>query len=650
MGSLNKVIHINMSGATWPQIHRMVDAGHLPTVSKLVNAGCIGNLWAPAPLHRPVPAVSMATGVHPDQHKCWSGFMPDKDYGARPLRSDDIAAPMLWEIAAAQGARACAIGWPGTHPVHTSKSLLISDGFVIPRGAAFEDWPINPASVSDASLLDDLAEARLHPSEIEAEMIAPFLPDFAKIDQETDTRLSMFMQILSRAVSAHGAATWAAERQAWDMLTVHFDLIEHLSAAFLQYQAPRMGHVSQTDHALYGGVVDGAYHFMDMLLARYLELLPEGGHLILTSDHGFEVGAQRTRVAANIADQVTGLYRDFGVFLVHGPKAVPDGSVAGITLFDIAPTVLSLMGLKLPDGMPGKVAQGAFSEPLPATAYKDGKQKTAKEPPPLDPVWASKMMEEAAALGYLRIGKIPKDQLQSAVCFENRLHKAMALGARRQFAPAITALDAALELSPSSPRALPMKTRYALALGDIETAKESFAILQAADPFAAGNAALAGEIAAAQGDLAQALALFATASEDVPLGPAGVHHLVRIGHGQRRAGDPVAAEASFRAALKRRPDNADALRGLGQALEAQDRFGEAVTVLGQSLGQKFIQPEAQVVLARCHLAQADLDEAERAAQAALETLPEFEPAQQIIARVAKLRAKATIQSAKGARP
>ncbi len=63
--------------------------------------------------------------------------------------------------------------------------------------------------------------------------------------------------------------------------------------------------------------------------------------------------------------------------------------------------------------------------------------------------------------------------------------------------------------------------------------------------------------------------------------PSPVLPLVRKGLDQEARGELAAAEATYRSALEREPDHAEALVGLGRVLVEQDRFADAEAVLGK---------------------------------------------------------------------
>ena len=79
---------------------------------------------------------------------------------------------------------------------------------------------------------------------------------------------------------------------------------------------------------------------------------------MIVSDHGFESGNRRPRGPIEPAKW----HRPQGIFVLKGPGIRSDARIEGATLLDIAPTVLTLLGLPVGEDMEGKVILSAFDE------------------------------------------------------------------------------------------------------------------------------------------------------------------------------------------------------------------------------------------------------------------------------------------------
>lgn len=145
------------------------------------------------------------------------------------------------------------------------------------------------------NLRDQLAELRLHPGELDASAILPFVPQAAKVDQEWDKALSIVAKLLAENCCIHNAATWILQTQPWDFLAVYYNRIGHFSHAFMHCHPPRMEGVPEDKFDIYKDIVNGAYHFHDMCLNTLVELAGPEATVVICSDHGFHSDHLRPR-------------------------------------------------------------------------------------------------------------------------------------------------------------------------------------------------------------------------------------------------------------------------------------------------------------------------------------------------------------------
>lgn len=65
-----------------------------------------------------------------------------------------------------------------------------------------------PGSISPEALEDKLTSVRFSPQEWTGEELRLFVPEFSRIDQDTDKRLAQLAVILAEAASVQAAATF----------------------------------------------------------------------------------------------------------------------------------------------------------------------------------------------------------------------------------------------------------------------------------------------------------------------------------------------------------------------------------------------------------------------------------------------------------
>jgi len=118
--------------------------------------------------------------------------------------------------------------------------------------------------------------------------------------------------------------------------------------------------------------VDVYYGVVDRMLGQWMRRAKEyGATLIVHSDHGFKWGADRTCARSSL-NWATAAYwhRMNGVFAAWGARVHPSTERAKASIFDVAPTVLSLLDLPADRGMTGRAIVAAFDR-LAAPAKRD---------------------------------------------------------------------------------------------------------------------------------------------------------------------------------------------------------------------------------------------------------------------------------------
>jgi tetratricopeptide (TPR) repeat protein len=246
----------------------------------------------------------------------------------------------------------------------------------------------------------------MHPQELVGPMIEAFIPALEKVDQKKDRRLSMLVKIIAECVSIHSAATWLIENQPWDFFAVYYDAIDHFCHGFMKYHPPRQPWIAEADFELYSNVVSAAYKLHDQMLGRLLHLAGGDVNTILMSDHGFHPDHLRPRAIPDIPAGPAIEHSRYGIFVMAGPGIKKDDSLFGVSVLDLAPTLLTLYGLPVGDDMDGRVISDAFEarpEVKTIPSWEDVPGEDGRHPPHtrLDPVAAAEALEQLVALGYI---------------------------------------------------------------------------------------------------------------------------------------------------------------------------------------------------------------------------------------------------------
>ena len=402
-----RVLLIGWDAADWKVIHPLMDAGKMPNVQRLVERGAMAQISTLHPPLSPMLWTSIATGKRPFQHGIHGFSEPTPDgRGVQPVTNLSRKSKALWNILNQNDLRSVVIGWWPSHPAEPIKGVMVSDHYHRASGPLEKGWPLRANAVHPRELAGTLADLRMHPDLLTPEMVVPFIPLAAEIDQDNDKRLAGFLKTLAECMSVQSAAMWLMENQPWDFFAVYYEAIDHFCHGFMKYHPPRQSWIGERDFELYHNVVSMAYQFHDQMLGALVEKAGEDTTVILMSDHGFHPDHLRPASIPDIPAGPAIEHRDFGILAMSGPGIKEDELLHGPSVLDIAPTILTLYGLPVGEDMDGKVLTQAFAE-MPEVrlipSWEEVPGEDGRHPPHmrLDPVAAHEALEQMIALGYI---------------------------------------------------------------------------------------------------------------------------------------------------------------------------------------------------------------------------------------------------------
>lgn len=359
-----KVLLIGWDAADWKVIQPLIDSGEMPTLKKFIEEGVSGNIATMEPALSPMLWTSIATGKTPEQHGIHNFTEPNSESGGiRPITNKSRKAKAVWNILNQKGYKSNVISWWPSNPAEPINGVMVSNLFQKATGEPGDMKPLPKGTVHPKRLEQTVADLRVHPGELTEEHIAPFVPDFAKIAEGKHRRLESLGQILAETASVQSVATHIMENEEWDFMAVYFDGIDHFSHAFMNYHPPKVSpKMSDEAYNMYKHVVRGGYKFHDMMLERLLELAGPDTTVIINSDHGFHSDHLRPLKLPNEPAAPAYEHRDFGIFCINGPGIKKGEKIYGVSLLDIAPTILSLFDLPIGRDMKGKALVDAFDK------------------------------------------------------------------------------------------------------------------------------------------------------------------------------------------------------------------------------------------------------------------------------------------------
>ncbi len=354
----NKVLLLGWDAADWKIIGPLMAKGQMPALKKLIDNGVYGNMSTMNPPYSPMLWSTVATGKTPDKHGVL-GFIelhPEKQ-AIRPVTVTSRKSKALWNIFHHEGLKSNIVGWWPSFPAEPINGVVVSDKFQKNLKPDSRNKDLPEGTVHPKKMANELKELRFFPDEITEAHILPFIPKAAKMDMEdkpTKKRLNSFAKVLSENTSVHAAATRLMRTTEWDFMAVYYDMIDHFCHGFMKFHPPKLPQIPEKLYEYYNEVIVGAYRFQDMMLERMIDLADKDTIIIVMSDHGYESSNKRILKMPKYPAAPALEHRRFGMFVASGPGIKKNEKVYGLSLIDVAPTILHYYGLPIGKDMDGK--------------------------------------------------------------------------------------------------------------------------------------------------------------------------------------------------------------------------------------------------------------------------------------------------------
>ncbi|MEE8557628.1 MAG: alkaline phosphatase family protein [Myxococcota bacterium] len=431
-----RVLLLGLDGASWDRIDRGIEAGSLPTFTKLVAGGLRAPLRSVVPSYSPRIWTSIVTGVGPEVHGIedfyllqlprlgverlslrraadWAEEVLDSLGELRrvPVTSTLRRQKAIWNLADEAGLRSGVLGlWATWPPERLTHGFVASDHASLARRT---EW-LHRRKVS--GLEDEIAT---HPPELsdrlEGLQRSPDsvtrleLGQFMRVDDtvwrefESAERFSKGVKLSAfRSTHLNDAFFLGAAHQLWeeeqpDLLVVYAKAIDELSHFFYEAgvpEAPVLGWSAQ-EIRRYGRVVERTYAWTDRQIAPLVEAVDRDDNtlLIVVSDHGW---ARERDGGYNHNDGPPGILLLYG----KGVCRLDCPPLRDPSVYDITPTILERLRLPLSEELVGRVLTEAFEDPNPV-------RRVARYGRPLHTATAvpsvidAELDEKLQALGYL---------------------------------------------------------------------------------------------------------------------------------------------------------------------------------------------------------------------------------------------------------
>jgi len=591
MKKKNKVLLVGWDAADWKMIDKLMAAGLMPAMKKVVDNGIRGRFATLDPPLSPMLWTSMATGVRPFRHGVLGFVEHDGAGGLRPVSSHSRKVPAFWNMLTKEGLKSNVVGWWPSNPVESINGVMVSNLFQQEKKSgeviALEDWKMEPGTVYPESMAESLAELRVHPAEITGNLVMPFVPQAVELDKKQDKRLTVISKFLAHSASLHAACTELMETTEWDLTAVYHDALDHFSHAFMKYNPPKMEGLDDEPYELFKDVVKGAYVYHDMMLGRLLDLIDDDTTVAICSDHGFHSDHLRPRFVPQVPSGPAVEHAPYGVFAAMGPGIKKGETIHGARILDLTPTLLTLFDLPVGRDMDGKPLTQIYDHPK-EVKYIDswenddrfGGEIVVADAPSDSANEAA--LQQLIDLGYIDDINVPDGDGASDIMRkklketmrENNFYLAKSYASANKF-------EEALELLLEIENREKPDFRYLLEIVGAATKTKRFALAEEYIQFIRANElmtarfldVLEAQVQIGLNEPGKALVLLERALEDFPESPNVMIDLGKLLNTLRQTDK---AKEIFRKVIELDPDNVFAYNGYGIACLRNEEYEDAI--------------------------------------------------------------------------
>ncbi|MCP4038525.1 MAG: hypothetical protein GY733_16415 [bacterium] len=352
-----RVLLIGIDGATHRVIEPMLAQGHLPHLARLAREGASGALRSTKPIVSPRIWNTIATGVHPSKHGILHFSKPNEEGGHELFLSVDRKARALWTVASHYGRSVGVVNFWNTYPPERINGVMVSDHLLAVEIAGREILTgakatpqgdvIHPrqwherlsAMVSDRTQLTSIANPfaadKVLPASVQRE-------DLHRHYHE-DSALVRIAEEIEREIRPDLAM----------VLLPGIDRISHFLWGVVEpaHLYPEALRPSPAERAGGKQALFDYYAYTDALIGRLIAGYTEEDLVLVVSDHGFEA-AETFMVLTGGHESDAALD---GVIFACGPGIEAQTRITGLTIDDIAPTILAFMGLPVAHDLDGRI-------------------------------------------------------------------------------------------------------------------------------------------------------------------------------------------------------------------------------------------------------------------------------------------------------
>ncbi len=405
-----KVVLIGIDGITFDVIEPLIAEGSLPNHQRLMQEGAWSILHSEDPTYSPALWNTIVTGVSRQEHGILAWAVPAK-YGNKKVRrlytSRDRKVPALWNYLSQAGRSVSIVGFLNTYPAEAVTGNIVSDHVGFSWWAHHLAFPTGKAANNltyPESLYEQIKPYIVTGDKLQVTDVSDLAPlDFneilhvlesskpAECDDLARIKSSLLSQLTYERIGMH-----LLEQGQPDLFSLYLYSTDGIGHYLWHYYEPEnFPEIKKQILDRRGLVIPGIYKHNDRYLGRLLESISPDSTVIIVSDHGMQASTDPCR---------SGMHALNGAFIAWGKNIVPSGKPLDPTIYDIAPTILALLDLSIPENMSGRVLteiiEPGYLKEHPIRSVPAGQWAVSDEPAET-PRTEKKYMDRLRSLGYV---------------------------------------------------------------------------------------------------------------------------------------------------------------------------------------------------------------------------------------------------------
>ncbi|MBU0639747.1 MAG: alkaline phosphatase family protein [Planctomycetes bacterium] len=433
-----RVLLVAADGLEWSVLLPLVQQGRVPELQRLIEQGSFGLFETLRPTLSPRIWTTVATGKVPAKHGIRAFRYPDPDDPETRhfYTNTQRKTKAFWNILSDFDRRVHVIGWFVTFPVEPINGVMVAQ-----TNTVRSEDPSEGNTLVKGQLVEGVP-AQVWPPERQAEMMAILrqcdqdLPNLTRrLLGELPASLSPQTTYLLEACrwSIRADATYeaiarklVAEKPPFDVLAIYLGGPDVIGHRFWRYMEPqRYQHPpSAAEVAAFRDLVPAYYVHVDRVIGELRQLTGDEMTIVVVSDHGMHPVNQdwvygpddrgKLLISAHHQQAPAGVLiaAGPGIQYMTMPKPLPTLGKADLptvaSVYDVAPTLLALLGLPIGRDMDGKVLDDLLepavlaAHPIQYVPTHDTREWLAARPQvPQELPDTQQREEQLRALGYI---------------------------------------------------------------------------------------------------------------------------------------------------------------------------------------------------------------------------------------------------------